>query len=196
MFGVIMSVYVKLCRYTNMLFAWRKNMNRKESNQSYAVDLDKAVDVYSDMVLRVAITYTKNMTDAQDIYQETFLRLVKYKDTILSEAHLKAWLIRVATNCAKTFLTSSWNKNTEGLDENIAEKEVFYFNDESDNSLYEAIVELPEKYKVPLYMFYYEGYPINQIAEMLDKNENSVKTLLKRGREKLKNVLSKEGYNG
>ena len=48
----------------------------------------------------------------------------------------------------------------------------------------------------PLYMFYYEGYPINQIAEILDKNENSVKTLLKRGREKLKNVLSKEGYNG
>lgn len=169
-------------------------MDRSYDNSHYVVDLDKAVDMYSDMILRIAMSYTKNMDDAHDIYQETFLRLVKYRDTIDSEEHLKAWLIRVTTNCAKSFLTSAWNKNTQGMDDNLMTEEPVYEREEQ-SVLYEEILKLPEKYKTPLYMFYYEGYPINKIAEILEKNENSVKTLLSRGRDKLKKALAREGYN-
>lgn len=96
------------------------------------------------MVLRIALTYTRNMTDAQDIYQETFLRLVKYRHTIESEEHLKAWLIRVTTNCAKSFLSKNQAYNTEELDENISSEEKFEANEKSE--LYEQVLLLKEKY--------------------------------------------------
>lgn len=167
-------------------------MEKANKPSGFVVDLDAAVDQYSDMVYRIAMSYTKNETEAQDVFQETFLRLVKYRDTIESEEHLKAWIIRVAVNCAKTQVTSTWNKTTEGIDtERMAE----VASEQPEQSfLHEQILLLPENYKAPLFLYYYEGYSVKEIAQMLGEKENTIKSYLSRGRKKLKSVLEKEGY--
>lgn len=161
-----------------------KNVILQRNTEKYSVDLDKAVEVYSDVVYRIAMSYVKNTTDAQDIYQNTFLKLTRYKDTIESEEHLRAWLIRVAVNCAKSFVTSTWNKNTEGLDSETLSESVVEMEEQSE--LRDLIVKLDDKYKIPLLLYYYEGYSVKEIAKMLGEKENTIKSNLSRGRKKLK----------
>lgn len=156
-------------------------------NNRYQVDFENTIEKYSDMVYRIAMTITENEEDAKDVFQETFLRLVKNQDKITGEEHLKAWLIRVVSNCAKTTVSSPWNKNTQGIDEEVKSREVVYIQEEND--LLSKLQQLGKKYALPLYLFYYEGYSIKEIGVILEKNENSVKTLLSRGRKLLKKRL-------
>ena len=165
---------------------------KTEKTHTYSVDFEKAIENYSDMVYRIALTITSNEEDAKDVFQETFLRLVRNSDKITSEEHLKAWLIRVAGNCAKSTVTSPWNKNTQGIDEEIINSK------EAESGLKESgllteLRKLPQKYSMTLYLFYYEEYSIKEIAHILKKNENSVKTLLSRGRNLLKARLLEGG---
>jgi len=164
----------------------------KGSGVLYHIDLDEAVDVYGDMVYRVAMTIVKNPTDAQDVFQETFLKLVRYRETIESEEHLKAWLIRVATNCAKSLVTSSWYQKTEELSQDLREEQT----QESEQSagLIEHLKKLPDKYRMVLYLFYYEEYSVKEIGGILVKKESTVKSLLSRGRDMLRTELLKGGY--
>ena len=154
-------------------------------NENYCVDFDKAIEMYSDMIYRICMAITGNPEDSKDAFQETFLRLVRHHKEITGAEHLKAWLIRVASNCAKTMVTNPWNKRTQGFSENNQEP-VYH---QKDNSLFLELKELPYKYSLVLYLFYYEGYSVKEIGDILEKKENSVKTLLNRGRKLLKNRL-------
>ena len=154
-------------------------------NENYCVDFDKAIEMYSDMIYRICMAITGNPEDSKDAFQETFLRLVRHHKEITGEEHLKAWLIRVASNCAKTMVTNPWNKRTQGFSENNQEP-VYH---QKDNSLFLELKELPYKYSLVSYLFYYEGYSVKEIGDILEKKENSVKTLLNRGRKLLKNRL-------
>lgn len=165
-------------------------MNSSDNN--YDVVFDDVMERYSDMVYRVCLTITGNAEDAKDAFQETFLRLVKNKDKITSEEHLKAWLIRVASNCSKTTVTSTWNRTTQGMEEETAGGGKFY--EQKENDLLNELQRLPKKYSVTLYLYYYEEYSIKEISVMLNKNENSIKTLLARGRKLLRKNLE-EGEN-
>lgn len=164
-------------------------MGRPEGH--YRVDLEDAVRQYADMIYRIAVTITGNEADADDVFQETFLRLVKNQDKIQSEDHLKAWLIRVAGNCAKTAVMNPWNQKTQGLAVEV-EKPVLH-EDERQSRLLMELHALPQKYSIVLYLFYYEGYSVKEIAKLLKKNENSIKTLLRRGRDLLKKSLLEGG---
>ena len=106
-----------------------------------------------------------------------------------SDEHLKAWLIRVAVNLSKNFLRDNKRRSGEELDENIPYPEV-----NKDNELLTYVLKLPEKYRIPIHLFYYEGYSVSQIADILDIPQGTVKIHLKRGREKLKSVLEKEDF--
>lgn len=160
-------------------------MNAPE--KKYHVEFDKTIERYSDMIYRIAVTITGNEEDAKDAFQETFLRLVRSRNKIASEEHLKAWLIRVVTNCAKTVASSSWNRKTQGLSEKESTREAVCGTGE--NSLLLELQSLPEKYSVVLYLYYYEGYSVKEIGSLLGKNENSIKTLLSRGRGLLRKEL-------
>lgn len=164
-------------------------MNSPDNN--YDVIFDDVMERYSDMVYRICLTITGNAEDAKDAFQETFLRLVKNKDKITSEEHLKAWLIRVASNCSKTTVTSTWNRTTQGMDEETAGGEICY--EQKENDLLTELQRLPKKYSVALYLFYYEEYSIREISAMLRKKENSIKTLLARGRTLLRKNLEEGG---
>lgn len=164
-------------------------MNSPDNN--FNIVFDDAVERYGDMIYRICLTITGNTEDAKDAFQETFLRLVKSQDKITCEEHLKAWLIRVASNCAKSAAASMWNRTTQGLDEEAAKGETFYGQEE--NSLLMELQRLPKKYSVALYLYYYEEYSVREIAVLLHKKENSIKTLLARGRKLLRKNLEEGG---
>lgn len=163
----------------------------EQPKENFHVDLEKAISQYADMIYRIAVTITGNKADADDVFQETFLRLVKNQTKIQSEEHLKAWLIKVAGNCAKTMVMSPWNQKTQGF----LREEVKGMTgaDAEQSQLLMELHTLPQKYSLVLYLFYYEGYSVKEIAELLEKNENSIKTLLKRGRNLLKKSLEEGG---
>lgn len=159
---------------------------------------DEIIDKYADMVYRIAVNETGNREDAQDIFQEVFLRLVRYHDRIANEEHLKAWLIRVTINCAKKQKGSFWNRKVALVEKSVQEQ-----SDERTANAYEtvesvdspvllAVRELPEKYRSVVYLFYYEEMSIAQIGKLLGEKESTVKSRLYRAREVLKIRLKGE----
>lgn len=159
-------------------------------SEVFEVDVDEAVKTYADMVYRLAVLNMKNVPDAEDVFQEVFLKLLRYKKTIISEEHLKAWLIRVTLNQCKSKAMLNWNKRNVPLDE-IGEVGV---SDEKEDysEVYEAVRNLPQKYREVIYLYYYDGYKINEISDLLQRSEATVKTQLSRGRALLNKTLKGE----
>lgn len=153
--------------------------------------IEEIIDKYSDMVLRLALNQTRNKANADDVYQEVFLRLIKSTDKIHDEEHLKAWLIRVTINCSRSMLGSYWNKNVVSLKEAAA----LETEPPEENSVYQAVLRLPKKYRTAVHLYYFEGYSVKEAAEILGQSESAVKTQLKRARDRLKPILQKEGLH-
>lgn len=152
--------------------------------------LEKYFKKYYGVCYRVAFTLVKNHADAEDIVQEVLIRLLTYNPEFREEEHEKAWIIRTSLNLSKDLLKSKWNKSTVGM-EAVPEAERVCFQTpymENDDTLFQ-VLELPERYRNCLYLFYYEDYSIREIAEILEESENTVKTNLRRGREALKQKL-------
>ncbi len=148
--------------------------------------IEQAVNVYSDMLYRIAVNITGNRHDAYDVCQEVFLRLIKNRDKIRDEAHLKAWLIRVAVNVSKSLVSSPGRKNSVPLEnaENLS-------SPDSEGELIESVRSLPAKYAAVIYLFYYEDMKISEISRALGISQSAVKLRLSRGREKLRSILEK-----
>ncbi len=141
--------------------------------------LEETIEKYSNMVYRLAIARTGNSEEAQDVYQEVFLRLAKKMPEFQSEEHKKAWLIRVTINCSKTILNSSFIKHRTELDENLS------FETPERHDIYYAVLKLPIKYKTVVHLYYYENYSIKEISNILRTNENTIKSRLARARKQL-----------
>lgn len=144
---------------------------------------EEVVSNYSDMLIRLVFQNTKNMADAEDIVQEVYIKLLDYKKDFQSLEHLKAWLIRVAINKCKDHFRTSWFRKVEPLAEDYdvmapEEKEIF-----------EALFELDKESRNIIYLHYYEGYKIKEIATIMKKNLNTINSKLQRGRQKLKLII-------
>lgn len=145
---------------------------------------EQVVTKYKQTVGAVCVMRLKNYADAEDCFQNTFFKLYRSSPDFNDENHLKAWLIRVAINECNKYIRK--NKPFVSLEKTNAD--VVYFPiDKCDMSW--ALFKLDEKYREVLYLFYAEDYKISEIAQILNKNENSVKTLLRRGKEKLKQII-------
>lgn len=142
---------------------------------------------YSDMVYRLAFARTGNRSDAEDLYQEVFLRYLTKAPAFASEEHRKAWLLRVAVNCANRFHTAPWRKRTEPLSEALSVPAP------EGEDLWEELRRLPEKDRTVLHLYYYEDMTTEEIAQMLDRNPATVRSQLLRARAKLKKLLVEEG---
>lgn len=145
--------------------------------------IQTTVHKYSKTVVKTAFSYLKNTADAEDIMQEVFLSLMQKQSEFKSEEHLKAWLIRVTINKCKNHLKSSWFKSNNPIPEDIP-----YLTQEQ-NELLTAVLSLNIKYRIPIHLFYYEGYSIKEIAEILDERVATIGTRLARGRKILKNKI-------
>lgn len=151
-------------------------------------------DKYGDMLYRIAFSNVKNKADAEDAVQEAFLRYYRNPPVFESEIHEKAWFIRVTINICHDILKSAWFQKTVAIDE-VPEQEMKNFHlpfMEEDEMLW-RVMGLRSQYRNPLYLFYYEDYSIKEIAAILELEEGTVKTRLRRGREAIKEKILKEG---
>lgn len=156
-------------------------------------EANRAVDLYGDTVRRICMIHLKNKADTEDIFQNVFLKYVLRTAPFDSPEHEKAWIIRVTANACKDLLRSFFRSRTVSLDVLIeAPREM----PEDHSDILEAVLALPEKYKDPIYLHYYEGYTAEEIGRILGKNTNTVYTLLTRARQMLKTRLEGVTENG
>lgn len=147
------------------------------------VNMKQIIDEYADMVYRIALTRCRCIENAEDVFQEVFMKLSIKNHKFESKEHEKAWLIRVTINLTKNVRESAWNRKVVRLDESIV------FNTKEENDVYSTVCELPQNYRTVIYLFYYEGYKVKEISNILNKNEGTIKTWLFRAREILKEKL-------
>jgi RNA polymerase sigma-70 factor (ECF subfamily) len=144
------------------------------------------VEKYSDMLIRIAYTHMKNMSDAEDVVQNVFLKYLEKTPAFESEEHKKAWLIRVCINLCKNCLKTFWFRKTVELHDDM-----YGFTNE-EHEVMETIVRLPVKYRSIIHLFYYEDYSIAQIASITRQKESTTGSQLYRARQLLKSMLKEE----
>lgn len=146
---------------------------------------------YIDTVFRVALNYLRSGTEADDVTQDVFLKLWKENKPFESEEHIRAWLIRVTINECKRLLRSPWRKAANF--EDYAAKLRFVTPEHSE--LFYAVMDLPKKYRMPIYLYYYENYSTEEVAQILGIPRATVGTHLRRGRMMLKENLQEADAN-
>ena len=151
--------------------------------------IEDAVREYTQMVLNIAYTYTKNSQDAEDIAQDVFLSLYRNMWKIGSDEYMKAWLIRVTINKSKNHMKTAWIRKRSEMP-NVQQD--LPTNETGD--LLNAVLSLDVKYKIPIYLMYYEGYSIKEISEIVKIKPATIGTRLKRGREILKTLLGDDYF--
>lgn len=151
------------------------------SNQEIIAIYDRHVDT----VYRVCYAFMKNPSEAEDMTQETFLRLISYRRPFENERHEKAWLIVTASNLCKDALKKWWRKNESIDDYPNLPLEI----PDTGNAVLDAILSLPQDYKDAVYMYYYEGYTTVEIARHLNCPESTVRSRLARARKQLQTIL-------
>ena len=157
-------------------------------NTFAGLTFEQAVRKYADTVTGVCVMRLQNRADAEDCFQNTFTKLWQKSPEFESEEHLKAWLIRVAIRECASYMRK--NRRVTPAEIYRENSETFDF-DRSDMSW--ALFKTPPKYRDVLYLYYCEQYKVREIAIILHKKENTVKSLLKRGREVLRSIYGGEG---
>ncbi|WP_251353668.1 RNA polymerase sigma factor [Hominisplanchenecus murintestinalis] len=152
-------------------------------------EINRAVEEYADMVRRVCFYHLKNREDTEDVFQNVFLKYMLCDKPFKDREHEKAWLLRVAINACKDYVKSFFRRNAIPL-ETLREMEAGGM--EEHREVLEAVLALPGKYKDVIYLHYYEGYSASEIGRILGKKENTVCSLLSRGRGMLKEELGGE----
>lgn len=142
---------------------------------------------YGTAVYRLAMVYLGRAADAEDVTQEAFLRLLSKAPAFADETHEKRWLMRVTVNLCRDQLRGFWRRRAVELSESCPVPEG------PDREVLSAILSLPEAYKGPIHLHYYEGYSVSEVAEILHLGQSAVKMRLKRGREMLRLELDMEG---
>lgn len=138
---------------------------------------------YMDTVFRVAYSYLRCRADADDVTQDVLLQLYQTEKVFADEVHLKNWLLRVTINRCKNVFRAPWHRA-----EDIADYEnSLVFPEPESRELFEAVMALDKIYRLPLLLYYYEGYSQKEIAGILSLPEQTVRTRLFRARAKLKN---------
>lgn len=154
-------------------------------------EMISAIDKYADMVKKICFVHMKQDSDVDDIFQNVFLKYAK-TTSFMSEEHEKAWLIRVTINCCKDSL-NTWFRRKVVLDNEL---ETYYQQNEfyKHTELYDIVLKLPKNYKNVIYLYYYEEYKIKEIADILNRKENTIHTWLKRARSLLKEQLGGDDF--
>lgn len=152
-------------------------------------DISNLIPRYKDRLYAAAFNVCRNPEDAEDAVQEAFIRYYTGGTDFESDEHIRAWLFRVTINLAKNTRRSFWNKNRITYEEYM---ETLTFETPEDRGLMDAVLKLPEKYRVPLHLFYYEDYSVKEIAEVLQLPENTIKTRLSRARNMVKETIKEE----
>lgn len=148
-------------------------------------DFENTYEMYINDIYRLCFSFMKNQMDAEDAVQETFMRYYHQNRVFSTESHKKAWLIVTASNCCKDMLKHWWNRR-----KNLDDYTEIVGNESSKTyDMMELILQLPEKYKTTIYLYYYEGYNSREIAGLLNKPESTIRTYLQKAKKKLRKEL-------
>ncbi|MBR1691890.1 MAG: RNA polymerase sigma factor [Lachnospiraceae bacterium] len=150
------------------------------------MDYESVVDQNIDIVYRTALSYCKNTHDADDIVQNTFTKFLQTDTLFQDDQHIRKWLIRVAINECRNMWKSFWRRNVSSIEDLEQEPQAMQLE---QTELLEEILKLPSKYSVVIHLYYYEGYSVREISEMLEISESNVQVRLLRARNKLRNQL-------
>ena len=136
---------------------------------------ENILEKYSNTVTRILIVNLRNEEDVKDCYQEVFMKLYKYKRSFKDEDHLKYWLIRVAINVCIDYQRKNYKSSIDI--ENVIIQSYDHYE------LIPGLLSIKQEYRNILYLYYYQGYKIREISQLLNQNENTIKTWMKRGKE-------------
>jgi len=151
-------------------------------------NIEDMYERHYDMIYRVSFSYLKNSEDTKDLISEIFLKLLQKKINFKNAEHEKAWLLRTTINLCKDFL-KSWRRRNENIDDyiNLSGENPF-----TANETVKIIMDLPERYRDVIYLYYYEGYTSEEISKILSKPHPTVRYHLQEARKYLKGVLENE----
>ncbi|HIX90298.1 MAG TPA: RNA polymerase sigma factor [Candidatus Agathobaculum pullicola] len=144
---------------------------------------------YGNTVYRLAYAQTRSCHDADDVFQEVFLRVAQHRPVFDSAVHEKAWILRVTLNCLKSHWRAAWRRHDVPLDERIP------FPAPEEHALDDALRQLSPKYRAAVHLFYYEGYSAEEIARMTGEKPSTIRTRLTRARAQLRDLLKGERDN-
>lgn len=144
---------------------------------------------YQGSLFAAAFNVCRNAQDAEDVVQDTFVQYYTSKKEFESEQHIRAWLMRVAVNKAKNINRTFWRRNKISIEESM---ETLVFETPAAETLFETVMQLPDKYRIVIHLYYYEEYAVREIAQILKLSESNVKIRLSRGRAMLKETLKEE----
>ena len=148
--------------------------------------VEMLVERYHQNLFAVAFNVCKNREDAEEVVQDAFIQYHLKRLDFQSEEHIRAWLIRVTINKAKNAARTFWRRHRTSLEETMA---ALTFDDQESERLFEAVMALPQKYRIVVQLFYYEDYSVYEMAELLSLSESNVKTRLSRARAMLRDTL-------
>lgn len=152
-------------------------------------EIERLATLYLDCIFRVAFSSCRNYADAEDVVQNTFMKLVERKESFTEDVRAKYWLIRVALNECNSMWRTPWKQRVAST-EDLPWEPVFERSEQSD--LYFAVKELPVKYRQVVHLYYFEDYSVKEIAGFLKVSETAVQTRLLRARQKLKESLKEK----
>jgi RNA polymerase sigma-70 factor (ECF subfamily) len=143
----------------------------------------RALDLYSQSLIKIAFTYLKNIADAEEVTQEVFVAYLQKRPVFESSEHEKAWLIRTTINKSKNMLKTGWFKSRNPVPEDLS------YLPKEESEVLQAVLALDKKYRIPIHLHYYEGYSIQEIAVIMQAKPATVGTWLARGRLLLKEKI-------
>lgn len=153
--------------------------------------VNRAIELYADMIKKICMLHLKNHADTEDIFQTVFLKYMTSSPVFENQEHEKAWLIRVTINACHDLVRSFFRSKTVSLDavsEQLSELSI------PDRDVLEAVLSLPVQYKDVVYLYYYEGYSAVEIAGILHKKVNTIYTLLSRAKALLRKTLGGDDF--
>ncbi len=192
--SIFVRLYHLMHKYAGNLQFIFAVLNREKTDNNSKDDTDdraevrvkaeRAVNEYGNSILRLAYSYLHNMQDAEDVLQDTLIKLISKGPEFENSMHEKAWLLRVAGNISKNKLISNRIHMTDELDDELTAE-----NREDLSFVWDAVKSLPVQYRETVHLFYYEGYSTEEIASILKKNDATVRSDLRRARIRLREIL-------
>lgn len=160
---------------------------KKDTSDAISLRAEHFMKDYGNAILRLAYSYVHNMADAEDVLQDTLIRVLEADPHFENAAHEKAYIMTAAANLAKNRIQYNNRRETDELNEELVARE-----QEDLAFVWEAVKRLPEVQREVVHLFYQEGYTTAEIAKILGRKESTVRSDLKRGREHLKEILKEE----
>ena len=158
-------------------------MSYKNNTKEY----ERILRLYSNDIYRIALLKLKNVSEAEDVFQNVFIKLYTCDNSFESDKHIKAWLLKVTVNECINILKSSWNsKVLESINDNSSYDSSTSVTANDNTEVWNVVAALPQKYRDVIFLFYHEQYSTEEISQILDISAPNVRTRLKRAREILR----------